>query len=212
MDVRNGEVAMPESLAGGRGKPDTRNRYWTSSHDVQFYDSDETLATTVAGFLVEAIRLGQPIAVIATTEHRKAVQDHLREMGVTPDEMGGEDALWLDARDALASFMVDGMPDEQRFQATLGATIARLGAKRPNVMVRAFGEMVDLLWRDGKMDAAIELETLWNRLATRHEFALLCAYSRQTLTTGDPLVAVERICRVHTRLLPFIGSPSPEPN
>jgi hypothetical protein len=106
--------------------------------------------------------------------------------------------------------MVNGMPDEQRFQATIGAAIAKLSTKRPNVMVRAFGEMVDLLWRDGKMDAAIQLETLWNRLATKYEFALLCAYARETLTTADPLVAVDRICQVHTRLLPFIGASAVE--
>jgi hypothetical protein len=212
MDIRDGEVASAESLVGGRAKldVDARNRSWVPSHDVQFYDGDESLAATVAAFLIDGIRLGQPCVVIATPEHRQAIQAQLRAAYADQARLvAGRDALWLDARDMLASFMDGDIPNEQRFQEAIGAALATLTAKRPKVMVRAFGEMVDLLWRDGRMDAAITLEKFWNRLAHRHEFSLLCAYSRETLTTADPLVAVERICKEHTRLLPFLGTPAP---
>jgi len=36
--------------------------------------------------------------------------------------------------------------------------------------------MVALLWADGKGDAAIALEGLWNELGKMHRFALFCAY------------------------------------
>lgn len=57
------------------------------------------------------------------------------------------------------------------------AVIARASGSRPGGTVRAYGEMVDVLWKGGQMDAAMKLESLWNQLAHSHEFALLCGYS-----------------------------------
>ena len=37
--------------------------------------------------------------------------------------------------------------------------------------------MVDLLWKQGKTEAAIRLEVLWNNLADSHVFSLLCGYA-----------------------------------
>jgi hypothetical protein len=42
--------------------------------------------------------------------------------------------------------------------------------------VRVFGEMVSLLWDAGLIDAAVELEVLWNELGVQYPFSLLCAY------------------------------------
>ena len=67
--------------------------------------------------------------------------------------------------------------------------------------VRAYGEMVNLLWRDGKAQQAIELEQLWNELASKYSFALLCAYATDSLDPAD-LTGIERICAVHSAVLP----------
>ena len=34
-----------------------------------------------------------------------------------------------------------------------------------------------MLWKEGRTEGAIKLEMLWNKLATRYGFALLCGYS-----------------------------------
>ena len=47
--------------------------------------------------------------------------------------------------------------------------------------VRAFGEMVALLWSEGNQAAAIRLEELWNELALSQTFCLFCAYSMDSL-------------------------------
>ena len=41
--------------------------------------------------------------------------------------------------------------------------------------------MVALLWHQGNVAAAIELETLWNDLAEDRRFSLLCAYPAQVV-------------------------------
>jgi hypothetical protein len=60
--------------------------------------------------------------------------------------------------------------------------------------VRAYGEMVDILWQAGNRDAAIRLEEYWNELAKLQTFSLFCAYRL------DPLDS--ELCKVHTHLVP----------
>jgi hypothetical protein len=79
----------------------------------------------------------------------------------------------LDARQTMAKFMTGARPDARLFVDVMGETITRLVRGREGTPVRAYGEMVDLLWQDGNTDGAIELERLWNELATRYHFSLL---------------------------------------
>ena len=90
--------------------------------------------------------------------------------------------MMLDTDEILSKFMGGSTPDWQLFRLHVGGLIARAGAGRarskgaPRRRVRAYGEMVDVLWRDGNADAAVRLEELWNELAEVHRFDLLCAY------------------------------------
>ena len=175
---------------------------WVPSHDVQFYETEDFLHGSVADFLVEGVKLGQPFVVIATPAHRDAYQAAMRARGVNPDELRlGRDAVWLDARDTLASFMEGGKPSAELFDATVGNVFERLRTDRKYVMTRAHGEMVDLLWRDGRADAALRLEDLWNLLAERYQFSLLCTYSKATLMGAMHGDSIERICGCHSRVL-----------
>lgn len=168
---------------------------------MQFYDNPEFLASSVAAFLAEGIKSAQPAIVIATPAHTRLIQAELVKRGVDVDALGMTNLMWLDARDTLASFMEGGRPSAELFDATVGSAFERVTSDRRYVTVRAFGEMVDLLWRDGKMQAAIELEELWNSLASRYSFALLCAYAAAGLNPTDTR-GLERICAVHSKVLP----------
>ena len=176
---------------------------WVATHDVQFYANDTFLFDAVADYLTTGVRLGQPIVVIATGAHQKGYREAMRARGANPDELTeGRDAVWLDARETLAAFMEGGRPNPELFDLTVGRVFEALRRNRRYVMVRAHGEMVDILWREGKADAALTLERLWNDLASRHSFSLLCTYSRQTLASVVEVDGLERICGCHTRVLP----------
>jgi hypothetical protein len=178
---------------------------WAPTHDVQFYAVEHSLYTSVSRFLAEGVRAGQPLVVIATSAHQKAFQDSLRSLGVEPDDlMEGRDVIWLDARDTLAAFMEGNRPNSELFEATVGSVLQRLMRERRYVIVRAYGEMVDLLWRDGKMQAALELEQMWNDLAAKYSFSLLCAYAVDSLLKSE-CKGVDSICGVHSRVLPSEG-------
>jgi hypothetical protein len=197
VDNANGDVAPPSLQA------------WVASHDVQFYENDEFLFTSVGDFLTTGVRLGQPIVVVATAAHRKGYREAMRARGVNPDDLTeGRDAVWLDARETLAAFMEGGHPNVELFELTVGRVLESLRRNRRYVMIRAHGEMVDILWREGKADAAIALECLWNDLATRYSFSLLCTYSRQTLANVLKADGVDRICSCHARVLPSEASAS----
>lgn len=167
-------------------------------HDVQFYDSEDFLVREVARFLAEGIRAGQPLIIVATQAHRRQFASRLRELGFDADEYYfGSNALWLDARDTLSAFMEDGMPNRDRFEATLGVVFERVLDKRIYLVARAYGEMVDLLWKDGNVEGAIALEEMWNALAARYSFTLLCAYAMGNFYKEEHTASFHRICAQH---------------
>lgn len=187
---------------------DSRPPIYDHHHAVQFYGDDETLFTTVASFLSQGFVDGHPAVVIATEEHRAAILEYLRGRLIDVDKAQKIGSLiLLDARQTLDLFMVRGMPDETRFEDSVGRLIADvLAGRRDRIFLRAYGEMVDVLWKDGNSDAAIRLEMLWNTLAQRHGFALLCAYSMSNFFKETK--GFEAICREHTHVVAPLAEPT----
>ena len=68
--------------------------------------------------------------------------------------------------------------------------------------IRAYGEMVDVLWRDGNTDGAIRLEELWEELGESYAFSLLCAYAMGNFYKTTDVGAFREICHRHTHVLP----------
>jgi signal transduction histidine kinase len=174
-----------------------------AAHVVQFYENDHFLSAAVADFLSVGLTIGQPIVVIATVEHCQAFSVRLRSKGYDIDaSVASGQAIFLDARATLASFMVDGRPDAARFHAVIDPVLDRSVGEVSNRVVRAYGEMVDLLWEEGRTDAAIELEELWNGLAKTRAFTLLCAYAMGHFYKSTEPELLERVCRQHEHVIP----------
>jgi hypothetical protein len=186
-------------------RPDVRtSRLGASYHAVRFYESKESLCRLVAEFLGEGLAIGQPALIIGTPEHRAAIADELRARHFDVERLeAAGDMLMLDARTALAAFMIDGVPDGNLFHARSTKAIERLCRGRRDCTIRAYGEMVDLLWKDGESTAAVQLEILWNRLATTHDFSLLCGYAMGNFYKD---ASVGDICHHHTHVVASDGS------
>jgi hypothetical protein len=105
----------------------------------------------------------------------------------------------LDAAQTLDQFIVNGQPDHQRFSDVVGGQLLRTHATYPRV--RAFGEMVALLWETGNSRAALELEDMWNELLGHHPFSLLCAYSLDALGKPASLQTVVDIAKLHGKVI-----------
>jgi signal transduction histidine kinase len=161
------------------------------THLVQFYEDERTLKKAVSEFFAS----GAPAIVIATPEHRAEFRRMCRG-----------DVVMLDARETLATFMVGGMPDRNRFEEVVGRLLDEMIAKHPAEVVYAYGEMVDLLWRDGNQRAALQLEELWNEAGARRRFHLLCAYAMGNFYTSDGTRGFDAVCHAHTHVLPLDDS------
>jgi hypothetical protein len=162
-------------------------------HAVKFYDTRESLCRIVAEFLGEGLVAQQPVLVIATPEHRAGILAELtaRHFDVDKTQAVG-DLLLLDAAETLSAFMVDGMPDDSLFVAEMTRAIEQVSRGRTSCTVRAYGEMVDVLWKNGQDVAAIRLEMLWNKLAATHQFSLLCGYAMGTFYKDSNLSDIHR--------------------
>jgi signal transduction histidine kinase len=173
------------------------------NHAVQFYENDDYLCDVVASFVAEGLAEVQPIIIIATAEHRAGISTRLRAYGYDFERvLTSGQLMYLDAHTALSVFMRDGMPDANLFENTIGRVVGeRLHAHRSRTM-RAYGEMVDVLWRDGNAAGAVKLEELWNQLGERHSFSLLCAYSIANFYKISDAEYFDRICAAHSRVIP----------
>jgi signal transduction histidine kinase len=174
-------------------------------HKVQFYHNDAFLLDQLGQFIHPAIASGGSVLLIATKAHRDALFAQLRECATDfALAVAQERFLLLDADETLAKFMVNGQPDGARFNRVLTARMARLtsAAVGPSPQVFAFGEMVSRLWGDGKREAAIRLEQLWNDLAEKHAFQLLCAYPMRLFSRERDRESLLKICAEHSHVLP----------
>lgn len=169
-------------------------------HAVKFYGDDDSLFATVAGFLAEGLVNDQPAVVIATESHRSGIVRRLGELSVDVSRATRDgDLLVLDASELMKAFMREQAPDAALFRQQVGSVVER-ALRRRNVVVRAYGEMVDLLWQDGQSSAAIQLEILWNQLASQYGFSLLCGYSMGHFY--KQAIRMEDVCALHAEVWP----------
>ena len=174
-------------------------------HSVHFYDRPSSLIDRVCEYVRDGFRGGDAAIIICTPEHLRSVDACLGARGfdVTALRQSGQ-YVTLDAAQTLAEFMVAGRPDRRRFSDVVGGQLLRTHATYPRV--RAFGEMVALLWAQGQSRAALELEELWNELLGHHPFSLMCAYSLDVLGRPANLQTVVDIARLHGKVLGSVES------
>jgi hypothetical protein len=116
----------------------------------------------------------------------------------------------LDAVETLARFMHEGdEPDPYEFSEVIGGMLQQIAGRRAGRIIRAYGQMVDVLWQAGAHVAAVRVEVLWNQLAATHRFSLLCGYSMGNFYQDG---ALGDICRQHTHVVSADGESARVPD
>lgn len=170
-------------------------------HHVQFYETHDFLVENLTGFAADGLSRGEALIVIATQRTRVQLVRALGERGFeVPALQALGQAVLLDAREVLASVLTNGMPDPAKFGREVGRLVGQAQARFGRV--RAFGEMVNLLWADGEAVATIALEQLWNGLAEQYSFSLMCGYDMHHFhdPAHDPVF--QEVCDVHSHVFP----------
>lgn len=187
-------IALPESIF----LPSSNlEQVIKSEHLVQFYETDEFLVNSVHNF----IRKGDFAVVIATKQHRELLEKELKlhNFDIIKAKLQGH-YVALDAEETLSKFMVNGIPDSQLFFDVIGKIIISVANGKNKV--RAFGEMVALLWKEGNQAGAIRLEQLWNNLQKHYSFSLLCGYSMNNFDGNIHAIPFNEVCLTHSHVLP----------
>ena len=170
-------------------------------HVVYFYQESDSLLDSLSDFIGSALGAGNAAVIIATKVHLDGLQQRLKACGLDTQKASSQGRyLALDASALLSQILVNGIPDEELFAGTVGRAIARMIAtlKSPRPAIVAFGEMVALLWTEGKIEAAIRLEQLWNELAKKYSFSLRCAYPIASCQGEKNIPPLVRVCAEHS--------------
>lgn len=169
-------------------------------HLVDLYDDDAELSENVAAYFLEGLCQGETALLISTPAHRGSIEAALADAGIDLQEAGAlGQYIPLDAGETLTSFTKDGQPDRQLFRNVICGVLDGVGTDRP---VRAFGEMVALLWNDGKVTEAMRLEGLWNELLDDRKFTLYCAYKLSSVTGAGDVTLATQVCGLHSSVVP----------
>ena len=96
-------------------------------HIAQLYTQREFLSRAVATFVGDGLRRGDAAVVISTPLHWRVILERLQADGLNVQDFQRRGQLLVrDARTTLATCMVDGAPDRDRFRATIEDAIERL--------------------------------------------------------------------------------------
>jgi DNA-binding NarL/FixJ family response regulator len=198
--VLRGERFVSSSIKGHE-LLDTPGAVAPHHHEVLFYSDDEVFLARVTRFLAAALIAGDAVAMIARHSHRESFLHRLKAQRLDVDRAIQQGTfVSLDAAETLSTIMVNGLPDPVRFLKIAGgfveAAAKATNAKRPRITV--FGEAVDLLQAEGKTDAAIRIEQLWNDLAKTHELNILCSYALNSFHGEEDGFQFQSICAEHS--------------
>ena len=172
-------------------------------HLLQLYGKDDRLLTgNVSRFIAEGLRRGDGLLVIATPEHSGSVARQLRQERAYSKAVLEGRLVFLDAQETLNRFMKDGQPDKPLFQNVIGEALKGVQDRADHTGVRAYGEMVGLLWKAGQVQAAILLEEYWNALLKASNVSLFCAYPIDVFGEEFQTGTVDALLCAHTHLLP----------
>jgi signal transduction histidine kinase/CheY-like chemotaxis protein len=173
------------------------------AHVVQFYEEDSFLVETVSQYVAAGLGTGDPTVVIATRAHRESLLARLAASSFDTDRARNTGQLTLlDAEETLALLMDGELPDANKFASVVGTLMRSVRAKNHDRSARAYGEMVDLLWRNGNPRAAIRLEELWTDLAQVEAFSLVCGYNMDNFRGTDDAGGFQSVCGGHTHVFP----------
>lgn len=177
-------------------------------HVVQIYENDSHFLNTLEGFAGNGILSGDSVVIIAKQLHLDQLQERLAKHGFDIDSLIKNDLyLPLEATDTLAKFMVNDWPDEELFNDFVFGILKR--ARKNGRKVRAFGEMVAILWEQGNNGATVRLENLWHNLHSMDSFSIYCAYPKSGFTRNYE-DSISEICKAHSKVIDGQNRPSTE--
>jgi DNA-binding NarL/FixJ family response regulator len=170
-------------------------------HEIGFYSDDRSLLEVYAGFAEAALVAGSAVIILVNDSRRDKLLPRLRARGVDIDRaMEDRRCISIDPAAALSGFMVDGWPDEARFWKATSSLMmgAARASKSEHPRVAVCGDGAGGLVRDGRAQAALRLEQLWDEVARTYDVDVFCPYSANESRSAEDTRVLEEICAAHS--------------
>jgi DNA-binding NarL/FixJ family response regulator len=170
-------------------------------HEVLFYSDEAVFVDRFVLFIAAALEAGDVAIVLVTQTHRDLLDQRLKAQGLDIDAALQEGTyLPLDIAETLSTFMINDMPDSSRFVKARDDLIGRAAkaGKSEQPRIVACGECAPHLLREGKADAAIRVEQLWDQLVTKYAVDTLCAYPLNSFHGEEDQHVLQSICAEHS--------------
>ncbi len=145
------------------------NKTFGASHEVEFFGNDASFLIQCIGFIGAALADGDAVIAIMNPSHRNKLRQKLESEGCDAAEaMEQGRYLGLEPSDVLSTVLVKDEPHAGRFKKASGNLIvtALKSATGKNPRVAVCGESAAQLRTKRNAEAAVEMEQLWNELAS----------------------------------------------
>jgi len=147
-------------------------------HIVYPYNDEEKAVNAVFLFAGSGLSKGESVVLIMADFHCQPITGRLATAGYNVLALQARGQLeCLQAERMLSEIMPDGKLNPVLFKEGARRLISRARDSSPSGKVRVFGEMVSLLLARDKVEAAEELETLWNEIIDCQNVSLFCTYT-----------------------------------
>jgi hypothetical protein len=165
-------------------------------HIVQLYQDEDFLSRAVCRFAGAGLVKGEGVILVSTLPHWDRFQVRLEDGGVNVRGAQKQGQLTLvDADELLPRFMRDAMPDPAIFPGVFSDVLAEARARGGYQKARVWGEMVNVLWERGDVDASMNLEDQFDQLIKKADVAIFCSFLMDNFNDD-----------VHSRMLPRLGT------
>lgn len=172
------------------------------SHLLKICQDEAIQAEAVAYFIKGGLLDNELVIIIARAPLRNAIISRLNAMGVNVQFSKNQGQLrFLDAEFLLSRILINETLEDRVIQELIVRPIQIAHAEHRKI--RAFGEMVDILWQRRQYDRALQLEMLWDYLSREYQFSLFCTYLSKSFDANHYDESLEHVCKVHTHLLPL---------
>jgi hypothetical protein len=172
-------------------------------HIAQTYQDEAFLVKSVSVFAGAGIQKGQGVLLVATKPHLKLFAETVEKIGCdVPAARSRGQLTEVCVEDALNDIMIAGIPSADKFSRLAKAAIQKTHGHEGVSGIRIFGELVNVLWMAGNMQAALSLETLWDKLGKTHPFTLFCGYKMDNFDKNAACGAFQSVCDSHSHLIP----------
>ncbi len=167
-----------------------------TEHVAKFYDDQTYLLQSAAAHLSSAIERSQVAVVIASGDHRRALEAELARRGTDVGEAVRRGRLLpVDADAVLAACTLHGELDPPAFRGVVGdLVVGAAGTGRPVIV---YCDVVTRLWDAGEIPAAMELERLWAEIGEEHSATRFCADPSQLADGARGSAVHQRVYDLH---------------